>query len=245
MSKYDFEKLKIISKDLGSFIPIEEYELDHFKRNTEYPHVFSIKKDIYNYKNPDNSNNPIIRTIITKKLKASKGVLDRYLNWKPFGKAINAEMSKICDPVYIEPYDKLTGDSQKTNKQFLSQSLYMPKQVYTGVNKTNETSYKPKMYKPSYITLKKVKENTFSIIVKNFSIDKSKDDIEQSLFELFSQCGDIKRLNVLVNKNNGKIKDIAFIDFYKQTDVNRILESNERFRLDNMILTVEKNNKRD
>uniref|UniRef100_A0A6C0IXK3 RRM domain-containing protein n=1 Tax=viral metagenome TaxID=1070528 RepID=A0A6C0IXK3_9ZZZZ len=242
MSKYDFEKLNIISKDLGSFMPLEEYEPDMFIRNTQYPHVFLIKKDIFTYVNPDNRDNPIIRTVITKKLKAPKGVLDRYLNWKPFGKAVNAEPSKVCEPVFIEPYNKLTEDIQNNNKPFLSNSLYKPKQDYAG--NTNETHNKPKMYKPSTLTLKKVTENTFSLIVKNFSIDKSRDDIEQSLFNLFSQYGDIKRLNVLINKNNGKIKDIAFIDFYKQSDVNNILESNNRFILDNMILTVEKNNKK-
>ena len=243
MSKYNFEELEIISKKLGNFIPIEEYEADIFIRHTQYPHVFQIKKDVFKYKNPDNTNNPIIRTLITKNLKASKSVLDRYLNWKPFGKGLNSESSQICEPVYIVPYNKLTDDAVNKPITSISKIAYKPKTDYNLTVKPKNLSDKPKLYKPSFINVDKVAENTFSLIIKNFSIDKSRDDTKESLYNLFSEYGSIKRLNIIVNKNTGQIKDIAFIDFYKQSDVNNILESKNRFILDNMVLTVEKNNK--
>ena len=63
------------------------------------------------------------------------------------------------------------------------------------------------------------------------------------MYTLFSKYGAIKRINVLINKITGDVKDIAFIDFYNPTDSNTVLESNERFILDNLILTIEKNKK--
>ena len=243
MLTYNFEVMKLISKDMGQFMSIDAYEKDAFTRRTQYPHVFLIKEDVYTYKNPDNSNNPITRTLITKRLKAPKGVLDRYLNWKPFGKGMNSEESKICEPVFIVPHNKLTQDVQTKSMTIASKGSYKPKINLNYSKQSNTISDTSKLYIPSSITLKKVNENTFSLIIKNFSKDFSKDDIENDLYNLFEQYGSIKRLNVLINKNTGQIKDIAFIDFHKQSDVNNILESNTRFILHNMILTVEKNSK--
>ena len=85
MSTYDFDELEELSNIRGADIDIILYEPDDFIRRTQYPHVTTVRKDVMTYTNPDSPENPIVRTIITKKLKGPPGVLDRYLNWKPFG----------------------------------------------------------------------------------------------------------------------------------------------------------------
>ena len=241
MPTYNFDQLKKLSETIGSDIPISEFEPDDFIRRTEYPHVVSVKKDVYTYENPDSINNPIIRTILTKKLKASKGVLDRYLNWKPFGAALNNKQTTgICDPVFLESYNKLDDSCKYGKKNVIGAGTYKPKLTVLEPNTTKKTGF----YKPSLNNITNAQKNTnSSLIIKNFPTDVLKDELEDRLHSIFSKYGNIKRINILTNKITGDIKDIAFIDFYNTSDSINVLESKERFILDNLILTVEKNNK--
>jgi RNA recognition motif-containing protein len=244
MSSYDFTKLEELSNIPGEDIDIKLYEPDDFIRRTQYPHVTTVRKDVMTYTNPDSPENPIVRTIITKKLKGSRGVLDRYLNWKPFGAALhnNKSYTTISDPVFIEPYNKLEDTSTHSLKAVSTGVAYKPK-INIIENSKKKTSG---LYKPSINNIKAATVNTnSSLIIKNFPTDLLKDDIEDRLYTLFSKYGAIKRINVLINKITGDVKDIAFIDFYNPTDSNTVLESNERFILDNLILTIEKNNKKE
>lgn len=243
MSNYNFNKLKQISNTIGTEIDIKLYEPDYFIRITQFPHVISVRTDTITYTNPDSSKHPIVRTIITKNLKGAPRVLDRYLNWKPFGQTLNnnnKSYTTIADPVFIEPYNKLEDTSTFSKKNVSTGIAYKPK-ILISENPKKKTSG---LYKPSINNIKMATVNTnSSLIIKNFPTDLLKDEIEERLYNLFVRYGDIKRINVLINKITGNTKDIAFIDFYNPMDSNTILESNERFIIDNLILTIEKNNK--
>lgn len=240
MLQYDFDKLKIISEKLGNWVDIKDYEPDDFIRRTEYPHVTEVKKDVIYYENIDSPKNPIVRTLLRKKLKASKPVLERYLNWKPFGQAVlNKQTTTICDPIFIEQYNNLEENIVKSDKKNILFGTYKPK-ISISENKPNKTG----LYKPSLNTVKKIKDKTEdSLIIKNFPTDITRDELEEKIYDLFSSWGKIRKITLLTNQYTGQLKDIGFIDFCKSSDVINILESNERFIINNLILTLEKNKK--
>uniref|UniRef100_A0A6C0EKR5 RRM domain-containing protein n=1 Tax=viral metagenome TaxID=1070528 RepID=A0A6C0EKR5_9ZZZZ len=240
MSTYNFDLLTKLTETFGTDIDIVDFEPDDFIRRTKYPHVVSIKTDVYTYTNPDSIENPIIRTILTKKLRASRGVLDRYLHWTPYGAALNnKETTTICDPVFISSSNKLE-DIIKPEKKAMSGGVYKPKLTVLEPKPSKNTGF----YKPSLNNITSAQKNTnSSLIVKNFPTDSLKDVLEDRLHSIFSRYGAIKRINILTDKRTGCIKDIAFIDFYNAGDSTNVIETAERFILDNLILTVEKNTK--
>ena len=160
MSNYNFDELEELSNIPGVDIDIKLYEPDDFIRRTQYPHVTTVRTDVMTYTNPDSSENPIVRTIITKKLKGTNGVLDRYLNWKPFGAAINNNKSytTISDPVFIEPYNKLEDTSTHSRKTVSTGVAYKPK-INIIQNSKKKTSG---LYKPSISNIKAATVNTNS-----------------------------------------------------------------------------------
>ena len=118
---------------------------------------------------------------------------------------------------------------------------YKPK---TTITEKKTDSNKIGLYKPSLNTVKKIKDKTEdSLIIKNFPTDITRDDLEEEIYNLFSPWGKIRKVTLLTNQYTGALKDIGFIDFYKSSDVINILDSNQRFIINNLILTLEKNKK--
>ena len=241
------------------FIPIEEIEPDENKRRIEYLYVTHQKKKVMLY-NIDGKE--IKRTIKTNKLCGKKNVLERR-NWKPFGEAVNGNkgITTIGAPVYLElcsnngSYKKKEEYSEPikpslntSSKKKASFSLSTFKPSEESLKKTQDISNNFKSsggYIPSFIK-DKINESkdieNFSIVVKNFPLDKDKRELEFLIKNLFKQFGTIDRVKVLTNKFTGEVKDIAFVDFCYGIDAQKALKSQEKLMIDYCILSLEKAN---
>lgn len=267
ISDMDLSKLPLKHSEVGEFIPIEIYEKDVTLRKQKYPYVTHIKIEKYIYTQPNGLD--VTKTITTKKVKGKKSVIDRRYNMKPFGQAAisNDGVTTLGAEVFIEKPNilsknnfKLNRECRNKNKKNISFStgmkIFKPskkniekfKNLKTFENNDSNTGFMKNTFIPSKLK-NKMEENKnldkFTIVIKNIPSDYNVKDVEFRLKKMFSSYGEIERLKVLTNKNDRTLtRDIAFIDFVYPSDANKLLKSDERFKIDFSILGIEKSKKK-
>ena len=82
----------------------------------------------------------------------------------------------------------------------------------------------------------------YSIVIKNIPTHIKTRDIEIQLKDIFKTYGDICKVKCLKDNNNPNNfnRGLAFIDFYEKDDANKVLDSNNRHTINNMVLSIEK-----
>ena len=136
------------------------------------------------------------------------------------------------------------------------------------VDKTHISSNKFKLFKPSNRVIKK--ENmessykppearvlssspkSYSLVIKNIPKDMDVNDARNELIHIFSECGfdstiheniqSVCKVNVLTNSDN-KIKGLAFMNFNDEITYNKILNSNNKFKLGYNVVYLEEKSK--
>ena len=110
-----------------------------------------------------------------------------------------------------------------------------------GVNEENIT--KTKGYIPNSIKLK-LKENEniekITLIIKNISVNETFENLKNILHGMFKKYGEINYIKLLKDHKTGNPKDIAFLEYYYSLDAIKLLESKERFIINNCILSISK-----
>jgi len=66
-------------------------------------------------------------------------------------------------------------------------------------------------------------EGCKSVIVKQLSYAATEDD----LWELFEDCGSVSRVKMLMDRDTGESKGMAFVDFDESADVDKALKKND------------------
>ena len=179
---YDFDKYQYTNIEETDFIEIEKIEPDPNIRRLKYPYVTHQKKTIMTY---DIDNKKIIRTFKTHKLKAKKNILERRLNWKCFGDAIENNLgitSLAKNQEFIDQNKKSNNNIDiihNNKKNYNNKNNFVISKFIDNKNKQsdiynyqNKNGYKVSKYIPNI--LKNIKENAFfnckklnSITIKN------------------------------------------------------------------------------
>jgi len=137
----------------------------------------------------------------------------------------------IPEPVFK---NDLFGKKIKKNSKF---KIFAIKE--SSLNKFKDDHKKPSGYKPPGFSTDK---NT--IVLKNLPEIAVNRDFENEIKSQFSEFGSILKVKILTNRNNRICKGIGFIDFVKKDSVQKVLESNNKFKLGNYIIMVEKKKKK-
>ena len=221
-----------ISKNLGEYQKIEEYEPNPFIRKTKYPLVTHIKIDTYKYKDEyDKIHN---KTVTTKKYCGNKSVIDRRLRMKKFGDAINSNenITTVGEPVNMEMVN--------------SKTKIFGKKLDNNTN-TNICSKKNNLYKPTKVainqnnTIKYTKEPEYKVILRNIPTHYTIADMSNILKTHLKDFGLIKSIRLIKDKyDNLSIRDIAFVEFFYEKDMNKFLSNKNRIIIDNSIIDFER-----
>ena len=252
-NKYNFDNLEIISITEGDVIPIEIIEPDPINRKIKYPYIKSQQKITTKYKN----GNKIITKIILKNIKLEKRRILERKKWKKFGKAklSNKGITSISDIIEIkyaidqdQDQDK---DQDKLQENIKQNKTTISKKSFYDVSKIDTSKFKPyeenitktKGYIPNSIKLK-LKENEniekITLIIKNISVNETFENLKNILHGMFKKYGEINYIKLLKDHKTGNPKDIAFLEYYYSLDAIKLLESKERFIINNCILSISK-----
>ena len=235
---------------------INEQFLDKRLILIKYPRLVDITEEVIQYKKDDKTYVYDIKYSV--KTLQSKGISERR-KLKPFGQAAisNKNVTSVGEEVNIEYLNSESWRNKKYEKN---------KEEITNVDKTHVSSNKFKLFKPSNRVIKK-KENmessykppearvlssrpkSYSLVIKNIPKDMDVNDARNELIHIFSECGfdstiheniqSVCKVNVLTNSDN-KIKGLAFIDFNDEITYNKILNSNNKFKLGYNVVYLEK-----
>jgi len=106
-----------------------------------------------------------------------------------------------------------------------------------GSNKDN-SSKKSIGYKPPK---KFMDTGDTSIVIKNIPKNSSRIEVSMELKKLFEPYGSINKINILNSRDNrNELLGIAFVDFFRSSSVDKIIQSSNKFRLGHCILSIEK-----
>jgi len=260
---YDFDNYQYTDIEETDFIEIEKIEPDPHIRRLKYPYVTHQKKTIMTY---IIDNKKIIRTFKTNKLKGKKKILER-LNWKRFGDAIENNLgitSLAINEEFIgenkksNNYIDIIHDNNKKNFNNKKKNGFVISKLIDNIdieaeinnkesemnNNSNIRGYKTSKYIPNILKNNKEKNSeNFSIVIKNFPNEISNYYLEQKLRNIFEVYGPINKIKTLYDKNTNKLKDIAFIDFYKTEDAIKVINSSKKFIIESCVLSLEKSKK--
>jgi hypothetical protein len=225
---------------------IEDYEPDIERRQVLYPNVYKIEliKQLYE----DSQGNEIVKTIERQfsklKIRPQVSKLVGKLNKKSLNEneriiymeePIKNRLGNEVDiggyqPIYIPSFSKYDSI---VNKKIEKMEIY-------EIDKSKVEDIKePDGYLPPDV---KTGENV-SIVVKEIPNYLTLLEIKKTLREMFEPYGMISNINVLTKFNDGQKTNIpiglAFIDFCYKEDVDKLLKSNERFKISNSILKLE------
>lgn len=252
---YDFDKYQYTNIEETDFIEIEKIEPDPNIRRLKYPYVTHQKKTIMTY---DIDNKKIIRTFKTNKLKAKKNILERRLNWKCFGDAIENNLgitSLAKNQEFIDQNKKSNNNNNidiihNNKKNYNNKNNFVISKFIDNKNKQsdiynyqNKNGYKVSKYIPNILKNNKENSENFSIVIKNFPNEISNYYLEQKLRNIFEVYGPINKIKTLYDKNTNKLKDIAFIDFYNTQDAINVINSSQKFIIESCVLSLEKSKK--
>lgn len=241
--------LEIIEINKSDFIPIEDIESDNFERMIKYPHVKSQQTITTKYLDKEHKK-IITKVVLNKKLYGKKSILKRR-KWAKFGKAsiTNEGITSIAEKVFLKLLEdeiNTQNEQQQVDKPITKNTAYKVSNIDMSKFKAydeNGGNIKSKGYIPNSIKLKlKDNENieNITIIIKNIPIDETFDNLNKILTNMFQPYGEIKNLKLLKNFKTGNPKDIAFLEYYYSLDSIKLLESNERFIVNNCILSIER-----
>jgi RNA recognition motif-containing protein len=221
---------------------IEDYELDEERREVLYPNVYKVEivKQIY-----EDSNG--VETIMTVERQHKKiGVREQVKRMvdKNDKRKVN-ESERIIymeeprrneveiggyKPIYIPSFEKYENIINKKDEKM---------EIYEIDKNKIEEIKEPEGYLPPEV---KTGENT-SIVVKEVPNYLGINEVKRKLRELFEPYGMITNINVLTRFNETLNTNmpigIAFIDFCNREDVNKLIESSQKFRISNSILKLE------
>ncbi len=242
----EFISLKI-SKEPGNKKKYVDFSLEILK---EYPNIKSIEETTYFYKNKEGK---IIKEI-KKTMKSRIPKKNVKKNIIPFGDALknSDDIITTLSPtdVFIEPVKKISKHRIPIPEPVLKNDLFGKKikknskfKIFSikesSKNKFKDEQKKQFGYKPPGFGSEK---NT--IVLKNLPEIVVNRDFEHEIKSQFSEFGSILKVKILTNRNNRVCKGIGFIDFVQKESVQKVLESNNKFKLGNYIIMVEKKKKK-
>lgn len=143
-----------------------------------------------------------------------------------------------------EPYViKKPKEKKKTMNSYTKSNgfrVFKPRNL-DSINNSTETSKKSKKYIPP--GARKGAESS-TLVIKNIPNHLDYKKVKSKLMKLFEGYGGFGKITILKNKNNpDKLLGIGFIDFFTPKSVKKILESNKKFKIENSILSLEKQKK--
>jgi hypothetical protein len=238
----------LINSQLKSIIKIEEskiedYEPDIERRQVLYPNVHKIEivKQIYDeniitierqYRNLKVRQQ--VKNLIEKSIKKDLNESERIIYMEEPRK-YDMETGGY-QPIYIPSFEKY--DSIINKKEEKIEMYQIDKSKIEEVKEVKE----PEGYLPPDV---KQNENV-SVVVKEIPNYLTVFEVKKTLREMFEPFGMITNINVLTRFNEGLKSNmpigIAFIDFCNKEDVEKLLNSSQRFRISNSILKLELSN---
>tara|TARA_B110000208_G_C11661944_1_gene391966 strand:+ start:117 stop:971 length:855 start_codon:yes stop_codon:yes gene_type:complete len=155
-------------------------------------------------------------------------------------KKLNLYRSRLGDPYKISETKK-TEHIQKTYTTSSGFQVFKPNKNFLNMVKTEKVSA-PGTYRPPGVTSGGGKS---SLVIKNIPTYLSSEVVYTKLRNIFSKYGGINKMNVLSDKNDSsKIAGIAFIDFYGNENIEKILASDKKYIIEHNILLLEKSKKK-
>ena len=153
-----------------------------------------------------------------------------------FYKTTDSAPTKIYDPLA----NKRTGPNiTKVTKKSGFTTFRPSEQMLKRLKINKETpSKKQTGYKPPTAHMDM---GVTSIVIKNIPKTLSREYVNMELKLLFDKYGSINKINILNSKIvREELLGIAFIDFFRSSSVDKIIQSSNKFKLGHCILTIEK-----
>jgi hypothetical protein len=234
----------LISEKIVESKKIDDYINDITEKQLYFPNVNKIQivKQTFEDINKEQTINTVERQFKKYSVRSQiKSLVDKVKlkNEISCEKVIYMETPvKSCDlgqgyiPIYIPNINKYESILNKKEEKM---ELYQ-----IDKSKIEDIIVKePDSYMPPDV---KTGENV-SIVVKEIPNYMTLFEVKKLLKEMFSRYGMILNINVL-GRYNDELKTnmpsgLAFIDFSSKEDVDKLLNSNERFRISNSILKLE------
>ena len=112
-------------------------------------------------------------------------------------------------------------------------------QMLKRINANKDNSSKKTMgYKPPK---RFMETGNISIVIKNIPKTLTRIEVNMELKKLFEPYGSISKINILNNRDvRNELLGIAFIDFFRPSSVDKIIQSSNKFKLGHCILSIEK-----
>jgi len=237
------EKNKLVKLIKIEETKIEDYEPDFERRQVLYPNVQKIEivKQEYEDKiltierqHKSLKVRPQVKNLVEKSIKKDLNESERIIYMEEPKK--NDMETGGYQPIYIPSFEKY--DSIINKKEEKIEMYEIDKSKIEEVKEVKELEG----YLPPDV---KVSENV-SIVVKEIPNYLTVFEVKKTLREMFEPHGMISNINVLTRFNEGLKTNmpigIAFIDFYSKEEVNKLLNSSQRFRISNSILKLELSN---
>ena len=153
-----------------------------------------------------------------------------------FYKTTDSASVKIYDPLDNKrAAPNITKVTKKSGFTTFRPSEQMLKRL--KINKEapskKQTGYKP----PST----HIDQGVTSIVIKNIPKTLSREYVNTKLKLLFDNYGSVNKINILNSKIvREELLGIAFVDFFRSSSVDKIIQSSNKFKLGHCILTVER-----
>lgn len=148
--------------------------------------------------------------------------------------------SKLGEAFVIEKEKK----SKKTMDVYTKPNgfrVFRPKNLASITDKIQTKKKSGKYVPPSGRT----GADSSTLVIKNIPEHITYDFAKKKLMKLFEGYGGFGKITILRNKNDpDKLAGIAFIDFFTPKSVKKILESNKKFIIENLVLGIEKQKKK-
>ena len=152
-----------------------------------------------------------------------------------FYKTIEGAPIKIYDPLDKK---KKAPDLTKITKKSGFTTFRPSEQMLKRIKTNGESSKKTTGYKPPSIHMDM---GVCSLVVKNIPKASTRLEVNSQLKKLFEKYGSINKINVLNSKTvKDELLGIAFIDFFRSSSVDKIIQSSDKFKLGHCILSIEK-----
>ena len=155
-------------------------------------------------------------------------------------KKLNLYKSHLGDPYKISETKKIVP-KQKTYTTSSGFQVFKPNKNFLNMVKKEPKSSSGE-YRPPGVSSGGEKS---SLVIKNIPTYLTSDVVYTKLRNIFSKYGGINKMNVLSDKNDSsKVAGIAFIDFYGNENIEKILSNDKKYIIEHNILLLEKSKKK-
>lgn len=256
----DYSKYRKIDTYYFDKKPFLNYFTDKITKNPSKTKYYSQLKDdiLFKYRYADRIQKIIIvyeideDTYIERKVlniisKIPKTVSQRR-TWKKFGIENNGDtqVTSLGKPVNIFESNSDNGKQfDNSFHEYLFDSTKLGKK-YIDLFKDDEIPddddgfIKSKGHNQKKFVVSSISDKLHTIVIKNILTYLDSDYVEQEIENMFLPLAKPYRIKVLKNKHNRELKGIVFVDFMKKEHVDSIMNSSNKFVLDNYVLQIER-----